>query len=475
MASAPSPFPGDPQITPELVRSHKLSEAEHATIVARLGRPPTYAELGVLSVMWSEHCSYKSSRVHLARLPDQGPAGHPGPGGERRRRRHRRRLRGGVQDGVAQPPLVHRALPGRGDGRGRHPPRRLHHGRAPHRQPRLAALRPPRSPAHAGAAPGRGRRRRRLRQLHRRAHRGRRALLRPGLRRQRPRQRLHLRRGAHRSHLLRAGERRGQPGDLRRRAAPAATASTAPPWPRTSSRRAVPASGPRCRSAIRSWRSSCWRRAWRSSRRTSWSASRTWARRASRRPRWRWRGAAGAGSTWTSTAIPRRAKRLAPYEMLLSESQERMLLVAQPGKEPRVMEICKKWELDAAIIGHVTDTGRWVIRATPGYDPARRRAGRAGPGGRLRSAGRLPHRRRSQVRSPAARRRRAAGAPRLRSGHHRRSGVVERGAPRARGLAQPGLAALGVAAVRSHRPRRHATCDPAATPPWCASRASATA
>src|SRR5262249_15005650 len=52
-----------------------------------------------------------------------------------------------------------------------------------------------------------------------------------------------------------------------------------------------------------------------------------------------------------------------------SESQERMLLVVQPGKEPRVMEICKKWELDVAVIGRVTDTGRWVVRATPGYDP----------------------------------------------------------------------------------------------------------
>jgi phosphoribosylformylglycinamidine synthase len=46
-----------------------------------------------------------------------------------------------------------------------------------------------------------------------------------------------------------------------------------------------------------------------------------------------------------------------------------MLLVARPGCEARVMEICRKWELDAAIIGEVTDTGRWVVRATPGYDP----------------------------------------------------------------------------------------------------------
>ena len=76
-----------------------------------------------------------------ARVPDPRPARRPGPGRERRRRRHRPRLGGGLQDGVAQPPELHRALPGRGDRRRRHPARRLHHGRAPDRLPRLAALR----------------------------------------------------------------------------------------------------------------------------------------------------------------------------------------------------------------------------------------------------------------------------------------------------------------------------------------------
>jgi phosphoribosylformylglycinamidine synthase len=46
-----------------------------------------------------------------------------------------------------------------------------------------------------------------------------------------------------------------------------------------------------------------------------------------------------------------------------------MLLVAKPGKEARVLEVCKKWELDAAVIGRVTDSRRWVVKATPGYDP----------------------------------------------------------------------------------------------------------
>ena len=68
-------------------------------------------------------------------------------------------------------------------------------------------------------------------------------------------------------------------------------------------------------------------------------------------------------------AVPRRAKKMTPYEILLSESQERMLLVAKKGCENAVLELCKKWDLDAAIIGRVTDTKRWVVTATPGYDP----------------------------------------------------------------------------------------------------------
>jgi phosphoribosylformylglycinamidine (FGAM) synthase-like enzyme len=67
--------------------------------------------------------------------------------------------------------------------------------------------------------------------------------------------------------------------------------------------------------------------------------------------------------------VPRRAKAMTPYEILLSESQERMLLVAKPGQEARVLAICARWDLDAAVIGKVTDTKRWVIKATPGFDP----------------------------------------------------------------------------------------------------------
>src|SRR5262249_45391001 len=67
--------------------------------------------------------------------------------------------------------------------------------------------------------------------------------------------------------------------------------------------------------------------------------------------------------------IPRRARKMSPYEILLSESQERMLLVAKRGREEEVFAICKKWDLDCAVVGRVTDTKRWVVTATPGYDP----------------------------------------------------------------------------------------------------------
>lgn len=60
-------------ITPEVVEQHGLSPAEYEKIITIMGREPNLTELGVFSVMWSEHCSYKSSRVHLKRLPTRGP------------------------------------------------------------------------------------------------------------------------------------------------------------------------------------------------------------------------------------------------------------------------------------------------------------------------------------------------------------------------------------------------------------------
>ncbi len=68
------------QISKELIQQHGLSEEEYQQIFKHLGREPNLTELGVFSVMWSEHCSYKSSRVHLRRFPTEGPRVVQGPG-----------------------------------------------------------------------------------------------------------------------------------------------------------------------------------------------------------------------------------------------------------------------------------------------------------------------------------------------------------------------------------------------------------
>ncbi len=67
-------------ITPQMVKDHGLSEAEYQKILALMGREPTLVELGIFSVMWSEHCSYKSTRAHLKKLPTKAPWVLQGPG-----------------------------------------------------------------------------------------------------------------------------------------------------------------------------------------------------------------------------------------------------------------------------------------------------------------------------------------------------------------------------------------------------------
>src|SRR6202047_795439 len=68
------------RVTPQVAAQHGLTPEEYARIRKILGRDPNFTELGIFSVMWSEHCSYKSSRVHLQRLPTQGPQVVQGPG-----------------------------------------------------------------------------------------------------------------------------------------------------------------------------------------------------------------------------------------------------------------------------------------------------------------------------------------------------------------------------------------------------------
>ena len=73
-------LPNDIRITPELVKSHGLKPDEYDRFVTLLGREPTLTELGICSAMWNEHCSYKSSKKWLKTMPTKGPRVIQGPG-----------------------------------------------------------------------------------------------------------------------------------------------------------------------------------------------------------------------------------------------------------------------------------------------------------------------------------------------------------------------------------------------------------
>src|SRR5258705_8944054 len=80
LVQTPAQTPTPATITPALLKQHSITADEYARIEAALGRTPSLTELGIFSVMWSEHCSYKSSRVHLKRFPTTGPQVLQGPG-----------------------------------------------------------------------------------------------------------------------------------------------------------------------------------------------------------------------------------------------------------------------------------------------------------------------------------------------------------------------------------------------------------
>jgi phosphoribosylformylglycinamidine synthase len=70
----------EPAITPALIAEHGLKPDEYERLVKLIGRPPTFTELGIFSAMWNEHCSYKSSKIHLRTLPTKAPWVIQGPG-----------------------------------------------------------------------------------------------------------------------------------------------------------------------------------------------------------------------------------------------------------------------------------------------------------------------------------------------------------------------------------------------------------
>ncbi|HET6681132.1 MAG TPA: phosphoribosylformylglycinamidine synthase subunit PurL, partial [Gemmatimonadaceae bacterium] len=80
MTAAVAPRTGDPVISPALVAEHGLTPEEYEKLLALLGREPTFTELGIVSALWNEHCSYKHSRPVLRTLPTKAPWVLQGPG-----------------------------------------------------------------------------------------------------------------------------------------------------------------------------------------------------------------------------------------------------------------------------------------------------------------------------------------------------------------------------------------------------------
>jgi phosphoribosylformylglycinamidine synthase len=365
------PLEGEPPATPELAAEFGVSKAEWDHAVATLGRVPTYAELGVISVMWSEHCSYKSSRVHLRRLPSTGPKVVQGPGEnagavdigdgycavfKMESHNHPSYIEpyqgaatgvGGILRDVftmgARPVASLNSLR---FGRPEHPKtpsllRGVVEGIGGYGncigvptvggEVQFDATYDGNCLVNAftvgvaktdalfyGRASGVG------------------------------------------NPVLYVGARTGRDGIH------GATMASAEFGEETESKRPTVQVGDPfmekllLEGCLEIFATDCLEGVQDMGAAGLTSSSVEMAARA------------GTGIELDLDAIPRRTRRLSPYEMLLSESQERMLMVAKAGREQEVMDICAKWDLDVAVVGHVTDSGRFVCKATPGFDPLER-------------------------------------------------------------------------------------------------------
>src|SRR5580658_7950331 len=361
-------FPSDPPLTPALVKQHKLTEGEYQTVLGALGREPTYAELGVFSVMWSEHCSYKSSRVHLGRLPTKGPRVIQGPGENAgvvdigdgyaavfKMESHNHpsfiephqgaatgvggilrdvftmgarpiasmnSLRFGRPDHPRTPDLLRGVMAGIGgygncigvtNVGGEVKFDAAYDGNILVNAFTCGVARTDR--IFYGRASGVG------------------------------------------NSILYIGAKTGRDG-IHGATMASDEFSEGGPSQRPTMQVGDPFMGKLLIEACLELFSMDVLEGIQDMGAAGLTSSSV-----------EMAGRARNGVEIDLDAVPRRAKAMTPYEILLSESQERMLLVAKPGKEPRVLEICARWDLDAAVIGKVTDTGRWVVKATPGYDP----------------------------------------------------------------------------------------------------------
>ncbi|TAK29182.1 MAG: phosphoribosylformylglycinamidine synthase subunit PurL [Myxococcaceae bacterium] len=358
----------EPAVTPELAREHGLTEDEYATALKAIGRTPSFPELGVLSVMWSEHCSYKSSRVHLKRLPTKGPRVIHGPGEN-----------AGVVDigdGWAvvfkmeshNHPSFIEPYQGAGTGVGGILRDVFTMGARPVAvmdSLRFGEPSHPRTPGllrgvvagiagygNAFGVPTVGG------EVQFDAAYNGNILVNAfalGLCRS---DRLFLGQAKGVGNpILYVGARTGRDGIHG-----ATMASAEFEEGEEAERPTVQVGDPFMEKLLLEGCLEIFAAGVLEGIQDMGAAGLTSStvEMASR---------AGNGVELWLDRLPRRAKHLTPYEILLSESQERMIMVARAGEEQRVLDICAKWDLDAQVVGRVTDTGRFVVRATPGYDP----------------------------------------------------------------------------------------------------------
>ena len=303
------------------------------------------------SLLWSEHCAYKHSKKLLRTLPDRGRARRDGPGRERRRGRRRRRPGVRLQGRVAQPPERGRALPGRRDRRRRDPARHLRDRRAADRGARLAALRRARRAQRSrylldGAVAGIGHYGNSIGvptvggEVYFEAPYEQNCLVNA------------MALGLGRARAARCAAPPPAPATCSSCSAPrpAATGSAARRcWPRPSSATATTAKRPTVQVgdpfAEKKLLECSLELLERGPARLAPGPRR---RRADLLGRRRWPPRARSGSTSTSTRVPLREPGMEPFEVMVSESQERMLCVVEPANVDAVLAVCEKWEVGGA-------------------------------------------------------------------------------------------------------------------------------
>ncbi len=373
LPGSPIPFPGDPETSAALGRTMGVTESEWARLLKALGREPTFAELGVFSVMWSEHCSYKSSRIHLRRLPTKGPKVVQGPGENAgavdigdgycavfKMESHNHpsyiepyqgaatgvggilrdvftmgarpvaslnSLRFGRPDHPKTPALLRGVVAGIGGyGNSIGVPTvggevqfdASYDGNILVNAFTVGVARS--KGLFFGKAEGEG------------------------------------------NPVIYVGAKTGRDGIHGATMASAEFDASSPNGSAEKKLPTVQVGDPfkeklLLEACLEIFAAGCLVGVQDMGAAGLTSSSVEMAARA------------GNGIELDLDAIPRRTRALTPYEMLLSESQERMLMVAASGREEEVFALCRKWDLDFAVVGHVTTTGRFVCKATPGYDP----------------------------------------------------------------------------------------------------------